>query len=158
MKRFALMSTCVLLCFVLPALAAETPQQRPADAPVLAHIHIYCTQLEPMIAFFVHGFDAQVVTRRKFGNDDGAVISMGAAPLYIQQSKVEAAKSGVVAYDHIGLNVVDVAAALKKALSAPGAKLDRDIHAVGVAGTAKAAFVRGPEGIRVELVQPPPKK
>ena len=158
MKRFALMIACLPFCLVLPALAADAPQPRPADAPVLAHIHVYCNQLEPMIEFFVKGFDAQLVMRRKFGSDEGAVISMGAAPLYIQQSKVNAAKSGIVAYDHIGLNVLDVAVALKKALSAPGAKLDRDIHAVGVAGTAKAAFVRGPEGIRVELVQPPPKK
>jgi catechol 2,3-dioxygenase-like lactoylglutathione lyase family enzyme len=158
MKRFILMITCLLICLALPAVAADAPQPRPADAPVLAHIHIYCNQLEPMIDFFVKGFDAQLVTRRKFGNDDGAVISMGAAPLYIQQSKVDAAKSGVVAYDHIGLNVGNIEVALKKAVAAPGAKLDRDIHAVGIAGTAKAAFVRGPEGIRVELVQPPPKK
>ena len=157
MNRFALMMTCVLLCLALPALAAETPQARPADAPVLAHIHIYCNQLDPMIEFFVKGFDAQLVMRRKFGSDDGAVVSMGAAPLYIQQSKVDAAKSGIVSYDHIGLNVGDIEAALKKAVAAPGATLDRDIHAVGVGGTAKAAFVRGPEGIRVELVQPPKK-
>jgi catechol 2,3-dioxygenase-like lactoylglutathione lyase family enzyme len=159
MKRLALMiSVCLLSFLAIPAFAADAPQPRPADAPVLAHIHIYCNQLDPMIEFFVKGFDAQLIMRRKFGSDDGAVISMGAAPLYIQQSKVDAAKSGIVAYDHIGLNVGDIEAALKKAMSAPGAKLDKDIHAVGVGGTAKAAFVRGPEGIRVEMVQPPPKK
>ena len=157
MKNFAMMITYVLICLALPAAAADTPQPRPADAPVLAHIHIYCNQLEPMIEFFVKGFDAQLVMRRKFGNDDGAVVSMGAAPLYIQQSKVDAAKSGIVSYEHIGLNVGDIEAALKKAVAAPGAKLDRDIQAAGVGGTAKAAFVRGPEGIRVELVQPPKK-
>jgi hypothetical protein len=111
-----------------------------------------------MIDFFVKGFDAQLTMRRKFGGDEGAVINLGPSPLlYIQQSKMDAGKSGIVAYDHIGLNVGDVEAALKKAVAAPGAKLDKDIHAVGVGGTAKAAFVRGPEGIRVELVQPPKK-
>jgi len=157
MKRFVLMITYLLICLALPAIAAETPQPRPADAPVLAHIHIYCNQLEPMIEFFVKGFDAQLVMRRKFGNDDGAVVSMGAVPLYIQQSKSAPGKSGIVAYDHIGLDVGDIEAALKKAMEAPGAKLDEDIHAVGVGGKAKAAFVRGPEGIRVEMVQQPKK-
>ena len=158
MKRVARMiSVCFLSFLVLPAFAADAPQPRPADAPVLAHIHIYCNQLEPMIEFFVKGFDAQLTMRRKFGNDEGAVISMGAALLYIQQSKVNAAQSGIVAYDHIGLNVGDIEAALQKAVAAPGATLDRGIHAVGVGGTAKAAFVGGPEGIRVELVQPPKK-
>ena len=157
MKRFAQMvgACLLLLCPAFPAAAADAPQARPANAPVLAHIHVYCTQLEPMIEFWVKAFDAQLVMRRKFGNDDGAVISVGAVPLYVQQSGVAAGQSGIVAYDHVGLQVGDIEAALKKALAAPGAKLDRDIHAVGVGGKSKAAFVRGPEGIRIEMVQPP---
>jgi catechol 2,3-dioxygenase-like lactoylglutathione lyase family enzyme len=155
MKRFArILKACLLsFCLAFPSAAADAPQARPADAPVLAHIHLYCTQLEPMIDFFAKAFDAQLTLRRKFGNDDGAVMNLGAAPLlYIQQIKVGEAKSDIAAYDHIGLNVGDVEAALKKALVAPGAKLDRG---VGPSGKALTAFVRGPEGIRVELVQPP---
>ena len=155
MKYFARMLNASLLslCFAFPAVAADAPQARPADAPVLAHIHIYCTQLEPMIEFWVQAFDGQLTLRRKFGNDDGAVVNLGASPLlYIQQIKVDGAKSDIAAYDHVGLNVGDIEAALKKALAAPGAKLDRG---VAPSGKALTAFVRGPEGIRVELVQPP---
>ena len=146
------------LCPVLPAVAADAPHPRPADAPVFVHLHLYCNQLEPMIKFFVEGFGAQLTMRRKFDEDDGAVLSLGTTPLlYIQQTKVDAAKSGIAAYDHIGFNVGDIEAALEKAMSAPGAALGRGIQAGGLGGKSKTAFVRGPEGIRVELVQPPKK-
>jgi len=157
MKHFAQTTgTCLLLlCLAFPAAAADAPPQRPDGAPVLAHIHIYCNRLEPMIEFWIKAFDAHLILRRKFGNDDGAVLDIGTVPLYIQQSQVNAGKAGIAAYDHIGLRVGDIEAALKKSLAAPEAKLDKDIHAVGVEGKSKAAFVRGPEGILVELVQPP---
>ena len=158
MKRLILMITCLLLYPVFPAVAADTPQPRPADAPSLVHIHLYCNQLEPMIKFFTEGFDAQLTLRRKFDEDDGVVLNLGTPPLlYIQQTKVDAAKSGIAAYDHIGFNVGDIEVALKKAMSAPGATLDRGIQAGGLGGKSKTAFVRGPEGIKVELVQPPKK-
>jgi len=128
-----------------------------ADAPALAHIHIYCTRLEPMIEFWIKAFDAQLILRRAFGNDEGAVLNVGAIPLYVQQVKVDAGKPGIAAYDHIAMRVGNVEAALKKAAAAPGAKLDRGIQpsVQPCSGVAQTAFVRGPEGIRVELVQPP---
>ncbi|MCL2124186.1 MAG: VOC family protein [Desulfovibrionaceae bacterium] len=154
MKRSAKsISACLLcLCLAFPAVAADAPQPRSADAPTLEHIHVYCTQLEPMIAFWTKAFDAQVTLRRKFGNDDGAVINVGPVPLFIQQTNAEAGKSGAVAYDHVGLRVVDIEASLKQALAVPGAKLHRGIQP---AGAAKTAFVTGPEGILIELVQRP---
>ena len=128
-----------------------------ADVPTLAHIHIYCTRLEPMIAFWIEAFGARLTLRRKFGNDDGAVLNIGAIPLYIQQTKVDAGKRAVVAYDHIAMRVGDIDAALQQAVSAPGAQLDRGIQPAiqPSSGVAQTAFVSGPEGIRVELIQPP---
>jgi len=112
-----------------------------------------------MIDFFVKGFDAQVTMRRKFGdNDDGAVLSMGAIPLYVEQTKVAAGKGNIAAYDHIGFYVNDLDSALKKALAAPGVTLDTAVRPAGVDGKGKAVYVRGPEGIRVEIVQPSPGK
>ena len=154
MKRLVPMTSACLLHFFLAfsAVAADAPQARPADAPTLEHIHIYCNQLEPMIEFWTKAFDAQVILRRKFGNDDGAVVNVGAVPLFIQQTKVEAGKTGVVSYDHVALKVLDIEAALKHALAAPRAKLVRDIQP---AGTSKTAFLSGSEGILIELVQRP---
>ena len=128
-----------------------------ADAPTLAHIHIYCTELEPMLAFWIEAFDARLALRRKFGNDEGAEMHIGAIPLYVQQTKVAAGKAHIVSYDHIALRVGDVEAALQKAAAAPGATLDRGIQPSiqPSSGVAHTAFVRGPEGIRVELIQPP---
>ena len=157
MKRFTqMLGTCVLsLCLAFPAVAANAPQARPADAPTMEHVHLYCTQLEPMIEFWTKAFDAQVTQRRKFGNDEGAVINVGPIPLFVQQMQLEAHKTQAVAYDHVALRVVDIEATLKQALAAPGAKLARGIQP---AGTAKTAFVSGPEGIMVELVQRPKQK
>ena len=119
-----------------------------ADAPALAHIHLYCTRLEPMIEFWIKAFDAQLVLRRKFGNDEGAVMGIGAIPLYVQQITVDAAKPGIVSYDHIALRVSNIETALQKAMAAPGATLDRGIQASiqPSSGAAQTAFVRGPKG------------
>ena len=155
MKLFAqLFSGCSLfLCLASLVAAADAPQARPAGAPFLEHVHLYCARLEPMLEFWTKAFDAQVTLRRKFGNEDGAVVNIGGGvALFIQQTNVDAGKADVVAYDHIGLAVVDIEAALKKAVAAPGGKLDRGIQPSGASLTA---FVRGPEGIRVELIQRP---
>lgn len=135
------------------------PKAEAADTPTLAHIHIYCTRLEPMITFWIEAFDAQLTLRRKFGNDDGAVMNIGAIPLYIQQTNVDTGQFAIVSYDHIAMRVGDIEAALKKAVGASGAKLDRGIQPSiqPSSGVAQTAFVRGPEGIRVELIQPPEK-
>ena len=133
------------------------PKAEAVNAPTLAHIHIYCTRLEPMIAFWIEAFDAKLTLRRTFGADDGAVMHIGAIPLYIQQTNVDAGQSAIVSYDHIAMRVDNIEAALKKAAGASGAKLDRGIQPSiqPSSGVAQTAFVRGPEGIRVELVQPP---
>ena len=154
MRNFTqMLGACLLLlCLAFPAVAADAPQARPADAPTLDHIHIYCARLEPMIEFWTKAFDAQLIQRRKFGNDDGAVLNIGAAPLFIQQTTIEAGKTGAAPYDHVGLRVPDIEAAVKKAVDAPGGKLARGIQP---AGAAQTAFVSGPEGIRIELLQRP---
>jgi len=156
MKRLVQMfSVCLLLfCLASPVAAADAPKARPAGAPFLEHVHIYCQQLAPMVEFFEKAFDAQVTVRRKFGADDGAILDVGGGgvTLFIQQTKVTPGKADVVAYDHIGFTVVDIEASLKKVLAVPGVKLDREIQP---SGTAKTAFVRGPEGIRAELIQRP---
>lgn len=147
--RFA--AACLLALFLaLPAMAGEE-QARPADAPVLAHIHLYCNELEPMIDFFVQGFDGALTLRRKFGGSDGAVIDLGSGTLlYIQQIEVGASQRNIAAFDHIAFNVPDVEKALAKAVAAPGASLGREI---APSGTSLTAFVTAPEGLRVELVQ-----
>lgn len=138
-------------CLYLPARAGEL-EARPTGAPVLAHIHLYCNKLEPMVEFFVKTFDGQVALRRKFAENDGAVLNLGSPTLlYIQQIAVGESRRDIVAYDHIAFNVTDVEAALKKALAAPGASLGR---AIAPSGTSLTAFVAAPEGLRVELVQP----
>ena len=150
--RVHIVAACLLSLFLsLPAFGGDQPE-RPADAPVLAHVHLYCNQLEPMIDFFVQGFDGQLALRRKFGQSDGAVINLGSATLlYIQQIEVGDSQRNIAAYDHIAFNVPDVEKALQKALAAPGASLGREI---APSGTSLTAFVAGPEGLRVELVQP----
>jgi hypothetical protein len=124
------------------------------NTPVLHHTHILCRDLEPMLAFWIEAIGAKLVRRRKFFADDGAELDVGVLPtlIFVRQIAPSANERTLpcLGYDHIGMAVKDMDAALEKILKHPLASL----HVKpGMAGTLKYAFVKGPEDILVELMQ-----
>ena len=48
------------------------------------HVHLFCTDLEAMVAFWTKGLGAEFVKYRQFGGADGAVVSLAGTPIFIK--------------------------------------------------------------------------
>ena len=122
-------------------------------APFCQHMHLFCKELEPMIAFWVNGFGATMEGYRKFGPADGAVLDLHASvKLYLKvvdclPADATTARAGV---DHLGMIVENLDAALATLTALPGVTLSREPF---MSGTLRCAFVAGPEGIQVEVME-----
>jgi catechol 2,3-dioxygenase-like lactoylglutathione lyase family enzyme len=118
---------------------------------MLSHIHLFCTELEKTVAFWVDGFDARLVEYRNFAGHDGAVLDLGSQPLlYVKTVPCspylnEPPRAG---YDHVGLMVDNMEEALARLLALPGVRLHK-----GPKQREKdsIAFVAGPDNVLVEL-------
>jgi catechol 2,3-dioxygenase-like lactoylglutathione lyase family enzyme len=124
------------------------------STPTLAHIHLFCNELEKTVNFWTKGFEAKVVEYRKFGPCDGAVLDIGvSAYLYVKAIPCASFPSEppLAGFDHIGMKVPDMRAALDRLLALPDVRLrkgpkQRESDVI--------AFVAGPDNILVELSAP----
>ena len=119
------------------------------------HLHLMCSNLNEMINFFTEIFGAELVARRKFRTADGATLDLDGTTINIRGVEEGEEVLGDESrphygYHHLALQVEDLDAAyselVEKGLTftAPPAEL----------GTVKYTFLKGPDGITIELVQP----
>ena len=118
------------------------------------HIHVICGDLAASEAFFAN-LGAALVERRKFGTADGAILDLGGTHIYLRTRREGDALTGDstnprFGYDHLGVQVDDLDAA-HKALSAKGYKF---FLTPQQQGQMRIAFLKGPDNITVELIQP----
>jgi catechol 2,3-dioxygenase-like lactoylglutathione lyase family enzyme len=117
------------------------------------HLHVICENLEEMIRFWTAGVGASFKEYRTFGGAQGAVVRLGDLQLNMrvpkENEKGEAAAQSVLGYNHLGLRVENLEAAC--------AHLERFGCSVHSGPTElsdrRIAFLTGPEGITVELMQ-----
>ena len=124
------------------------------NAPYCQHIHVNCSDLKAMIDFWVKGFSARMEEFRKFGTLEGAVLDIGAgqAKLYLREQPCErqdatAPRSGV---DHLGMLVPNLDKALAELTALPGVVLAKAPY---MSKDMRCAFVNGPDGISVEVME-----
>lgn len=123
---------------------------------VFDHIHVLCSDLEPVIAFFTEALGAKLLRRRMIGAIPmpGADIQFGDTVLFVKQNgtewKAAAPTEAVCGYNHIGVVVDDMDAALQKLTSRSDTRL---VHEPVMVGTRLCAFVTGPDNLYVELIQ-----
>ena len=124
------------------------------SVPFCHHIHINCCDLKTMVDFWVKGFGAKLEEFRKFGELEGAVLDINSsrAKLYLREQQCErqdktAPRSGV---DHLGMAVPDMDKALAELTALPGVTLAKEPF---MSKSNRCAFINGPEGISIELVQ-----
>jgi lactoylglutathione lyase len=118
------------------------------------HVHIYCTDLAASERWFVDGLGAELVRRREIGGAQAIDLEVAGTKLFLREGQKgeELGEPGGSRFgtDHIGLRVDDLDAATAE-LKRRGVEFDMEPQQVGPG--LSIAFVRGPDNVRVELLQ-----
>ena len=119
------------------------------------HVHVICEDIERMVAWFERVFGGEVVYREaNFHGAPNAVVRVGEARLFLRgvrpgEAIGENHSEAVMGLDHFSFAVDDVHAQTER-MKAAGAECIREPGPSGMGGRT-TAYIRGPEGIRVEL-------
>lgn len=118
------------------------------------HFHLICSNLEDTERFFTGMFGAKFIEKRKFGTADGAILDLNGTTIYLRVKREDENIIGDsmqprYGYDHLGFDVEDVDAAYKE-LKEKG--ITFTISPTDVVN-GRMAFLRGPDGITIELFQ-----
>jgi hypothetical protein len=119
----------------------------------LQHIHQFCSELQPTIDFWVEVLGAKFENFRKFGDVDGAVLDLNSVTKIFLKKVDGVPNDGTVriGFDHPGVIVEDLDVVLEKTRNWPNSHVSKEPF---MAGTNRCAFVTGPEGMLVEVMQP----
>lgn len=124
-------------------------------APYLQHAHIICRDLQGMIDFWVGVLGAKFVEYRQFGGADGAVLTMNSVTeVYLKNVDCEPQdfSSPRAGFEHPGVVVADLDALLAQVRKLPYGKVTKEPF---ISGTRRCAFITGPEGVLVEVMEDP---
>ena len=120
------------------------------------HTHFKCSDFEKTAAFFKENFGAKEVSRFEVNGMQIVTLEIGGLPYNFSPKRttetVDPPASGTVRYGvyHIALKTTDLDAEAAK-MKARGVKFTQDVKLLGA--TSKFAFVEGPDGISIELLQ-----
>lgn len=121
--------------------------------PYLHHVHIVCKALQPMIDFWVQGLGATFVELRQFGGAEGAALECNSGTgLYIKVLPCESQSSPTrnAGVEHVGILVDDLDQTLAHIQTLPEGRVAKEPF---VSGDLRCAFITGPEGILVEVME-----
>jgi catechol 2,3-dioxygenase-like lactoylglutathione lyase family enzyme len=124
------------------------------------HLHLACRDLAASERFYVTHFGAQVIARYSWRDVDSVALTVGDVRVNLKSGLVP----GAHPLDHFGIRVVNLAATYED-LERSGADVQREPRhwapdSVSDAGPdfalgAEFAFIKGPDGEVIELVQRP---
>src|SRR5688572_29667881 len=158
---------------IIIAVSAFAPAKESALSPRFNHVMLVVSNLDSSITFYTAAFDLQVAQRMTELRVTGADGAPSARPVKMallkfpgQEFVLELAERPAPAtagpapagpapyYQHVGVDVRDIAAAAERVQKA-GGRDPSPIQTVSTSGgsVAKNMFFRGPSGERVELMQ-----
>ena len=119
------------------------------------HIHVFCSDLEASERWFVEMLGAELVERRDSRGVPSAQLRLGGAPITLRPERQgEQLADGLTVphfgTDHFGLQVADVDATIEE-LRRRGVTID--VEPYDFTPGSRIAYVRGPDGVRIEFVQ-----
>lgn len=123
------------------------------SAQFCQHIHLICNDLEAMIAFWEKGFGAKLLRRREFRGAFGAIMDINAgAKLYLKSVPCQRADEGEprAGIEHLGMQVADLEKTVADLQQMPDVSVVRGPF---MSETRRCYFIKGPEGILVEVMQ-----
>ena len=121
------------------------------------HIHVFCSDLAATERWFADGLGAELVERRDSRGVPGVVLRLGGAQVLLRPAREgeDLAPAGARRFgaDHFGLEVSDIDATVAE-LKRRGVFVEVEPWDFGP--RARIAFIKGPDEVRIELVQPKP--
>ena len=119
------------------------------------HVHVLCSNLPVTEKWFLEGLGAELVERRDSRGVPVSELRLGGVQILIRGTRENEAFEPVTARqfgtDHIGLRVADVDATVEE-LRRRGVTIEVEPWDFGP--NLRIAFVKGPDDVRIELVQP----
>jgi lactoylglutathione lyase len=119
------------------------------------HIHVFCSDLDATERWFVDGVGAEFVGRADSRGVPGVTLRLGGARVLLRPARegedLAAAGARHFGADHFGLQVADVDATVET-LRQRGVFIE--VEPWDFAPTTRIAFIKGPDEVRIELVQP----
>ena len=153
---------------IIIAVSAFAPAKEAPLSPRFNHVMLVVTNLDSSITFYTAAFDVHVAQRITELNVTGANGVPSARPvkmaflkfpgqefvLELGERPAPPSTGPAPYYQHLGVDVRDIAAAAERIRKAGGRDLP-PIHTVSTSGgtVAKNMFFRGPSGELVELMQ-----
>ena len=121
------------------------------------HIHVFCSDLAATERWFTDGLGAELVERRDSRGVPGVVLRLGGAQILLRPARAgeNLAPAGARRFgaDHFGLEVSDIDATVAE-LKRRGVFVE--VEPWDFSPRARIAFIKGPDEVRIELVQPKP--
>ncbi len=156
----------ILSCILVIVLSQCSAPSEQSVSPRINHVMLYVSDLDASIDFYTRAFGLEVTSKissLSFENEDGsetsieielALLKFPGQDFVYEMAERQSAEGGAQAlFQHVGIDVQDIDAALKRALDA-GAILTTPIRTVTAEDvTAKNAFVTGPDGELIEFMQ-----
>ena len=116
----------------------------------LDHVHIVCSDLAATESWFVGGLGAELVERRESRGLATSELLLAGVRVLLRTAAEEAGWERRYGLDHFALEVDDVDA-LVELLRARGVDIARD---PADSPRNRVAFIRGPDDLVIELVEP----
>lgn len=156
----------IFLGFGLVTACVENEEQK-VLSPRVNHVMLYVSDLEQTIEFYTSAFDLEVTNRLEVlnikqsdGSSQSVPVNMAFLKFPGQDFVYEISEQNIVSdslppstFQHVGIDVIDVESALKRAMEAGGELISPIRSVSGKDVSAKIAFIKGPDGEIVELMQ-----
>jgi catechol 2,3-dioxygenase-like lactoylglutathione lyase family enzyme len=118
------------------------------------HIHVFCSDLAATEKWFTEGLGAEVAGRPESRGVPSVRLKLGGANVYLRPARegesLTPPDSQHFGADHFGLRVADVDATVAE-LRQRGVFIE--VEPWDFSPGSRIAFVKGPDGVRIELVQ-----
>lgn len=125
-----------------------------ADSFRFNHVHVFCSDIDATERWFVDGVGAEFVARRDSNGIPATTLRLGGVQILLRPARANESlvpnNQRQYGTDHFGFDVDDVDGAVAE-LKARGVFVE--VEPWDFTPQARIAYIKGPDEVRIELVQ-----